>query len=53
MICALYFVFVVGCCLGLLVYAGPWVFLCVLAIAAVRWVVWEHWERLERRHRKP
>jgi hypothetical protein len=23
MICALYFVFVVGCCLGLLVYAGP------------------------------
>lgn len=50
---ALYAIFVICCCLGLLVYAGLWVFLGVLAIAAVRWLVWEHWESLERRSRRP
>ena len=47
----LYVVLLIGCCLALLIYAGPWVLLAVLAIGAVRWLVWEHWERLKRRRR--
>ena len=46
---ALYVAFLIGCCLALLIFAGPLVFLGVLGVAGLSMLIWEHWERLERR----
>lgn len=41
--------FLIGCCLALLIFAGPLTFLGVLAIAGLGMLIREHRERLERR----
>jgi hypothetical protein len=49
---ALYVAFLIGCCLILLIFAGPLVFLGVLGIAGLSMVIWEHWEHWERLERR-
>ncbi|MGB6485479.1 MAG: hypothetical protein WBE91_01165 [Steroidobacteraceae bacterium] len=41
--------FLIGCCLVLLIFAGPMVFLGVLGIAGLSMLIRQHCERLERR----